>query len=53
MATKWVVRYNFVKDSKQPVVFIVGDFDSVLNVMRAIKFEDEVFGIEIHQRRDP
>jgi len=50
---KWVVTYRFVKDSLQPITFIIGEFDNVLNVMRTIKFEDEVFGIEIHQRRDP
>jgi hypothetical protein len=49
---KWCVEYHFVKDTLQPVLFIINDFDSVLNVIRVIHFEDEVFRISIWQRRD-
>ena len=53
MRVKWVVQFHFIKQEIQPVMFVVNDFDSALNVIRVIKFEDEVFRIEMWQRRDP
>ena len=50
---KWVLLFHFIKAQIQPVMFVVDDFDSALNVIRVIRFEDEVFRIEMWQRRDP
>lgn len=50
---KWVVEYHFTNTSVQPVLFVVNDFDSALNVIRVIRFEYEVFRIDMWQRRDP
>ena len=48
---KWVVKYYFVKVI-DPISFVVNDFDSVLNVIRVIHFDNEVFRIEMWQSRN-
>jgi hypothetical protein len=52
MKNKWVVKFHFVKNDKQPVQFLVQDYDSCISVMRAIQFEDEVFKVELWQRKE-
>lgn len=50
--TKWSVKVSFTKDTIAPVCFLVNDYDSVLNVIRAVHFYDEVFKIEFWQRKE-
>lgn len=49
---KWNVKVTFAMNDNPHVEFIVDDFDSVLSVLRIIKFRLEVFKIEIWQNRE-
>lgn len=49
---KWHVKVTFCMNDISPVEFVVDDFDSVLSVLRVIKFKQEVFRIEFWQNRE-
>lgn len=49
---RWVVEYSFTDSSIVSISFTVNDYDSALNVIRVIKFEQEVFRISLWQRRE-
>lgn len=49
---KWQVKVTFCMNDVPPVEFVVDDFDSVLSVLRVIKFKQEVFRIEFWQNRE-
>ena len=49
---KWAVQFHFINQDIRSIMFVVDDFNSALNVIRVIKFEDEVFRIEIKADRD-
>ncbi len=46
---RWHVKVTFCMNDVPPVEFVVDDFDSVLSVLRVIKFKLEVFKIEFWQ----
>lgn len=49
---KWQVKVTFCMNDAPPVEFVVDDFDSVLSVLRVVKFKLEVFKIEFWQNRE-
>lgn len=52
MKNKWVVEFHFTMSDKCSVQFLVNDYDTALSVIRAIQFEDEIFKVEIWQRKE-
>ena len=49
---RWQVKVTFCMNEIPAVEFVVDDFDSVLNVIRTVKFKNEVFRYEFWQNRE-
>lgn len=49
---RWQVKVTFCMNDVPTVEFVVDDFDSVLNIIRTVKFKNEVFKYEFWQNRE-
>ncbi len=49
---RWQVKVTFCMNDVPAVEFVVDDFDSVLNIIRTVKFKNEVFKYEFWQNRE-